>query len=171
MLFYSYLSIVWRLTQILPYSPCFAILPQRPLPKKNEMMTYILHWSVLRSTEIWDKRSYLYSFHLQVSQHFSPLKAELKVSRLRKKGGRRSRGQRSFASEIPLQGGAGGRCQSSFVLNRAYSDLQLLLTEEILEGQDRGEVRWWLNSPHGTDLLDNALLVPGRTQKILKFLF
>lgn len=50
-----------------------------------------------------------------------------------------SRGQRSFSNEIPQQDGAGGGCHSS--LNRAYPDTQLLLTEEILEGQDRGEVR------------------------------
>lgn len=86
-------------------------------------------------------------------------------------GMKRWRGRSCFASEIPLQGGMGGGCQSSLGLSRAYPDAQLLLMEETLEGPDRGEVRWWLCSPNGTGLLNSAPLVLDRIQKVLKFIF
>lgn len=62
----------------------------------------------------------------------------------------------------------GRRCQSSLGLGRAHPDTQLLLMEKMLEGQDTGEVRWRLHSPHGTGLLTSAPLVLSRTQKVLK---
>lgn len=53
------------------------------------------------------------------------------------------------------------------------SDMQLLLTQETLEGQDRGEARWWLYCPHGAGSLrapSNTQLMVARSQKILKFM-
>lgn len=135
------------------------------------MPTYRHSWSVLRNTKnLSYKILKLFISFIDVTMTIlSP-----EDWRYRDQPGKEGKGgeRGDFEGVLPMRSlyraVVGRRCQSSLGLSRAYPDTQLLLMEETLEGQDRGEVRWRLHSPHGTGLLSSTMLVLVRTQKVLK---